>query len=216
MKEVNSYSNQDYDTDDKNTQSYHIGRSPQRNTPPYIGAILHQEKCPPQMLAITPYNVTIPPHSRTILPLGLIYWRTIKILLLEPLHSRNNHGLKVAHTVVWIHRREYCSVWNDTNEHITLKYGTPLATVSTIQDKLKSCFLEESIQEYRDAKDRRNTRGINNIYSRNNRRHFYTNNPRRSYANDRRHSYAHSANQMYAKNARHSPRRPYANDRRRA
>jgi len=54
-----SYSNQGYDT----KESYNYGRPPQRDTPPYIGVILHQEKCSQQMLAITPFNVTIPPHS---------------------------------------------------------------------------------------------------------------------------------------------------------
>jgi len=168
------------------------------------------------MLAITPYNMTIPPNSRTLLPLRLPYWRTSKKLLLEPLHSKNNNGLRIARTVVWIQGREYCPVRNDTNEPITLKYGTPLATVSTIQGKLKECSLEESIQAYRDAKNKRNTCGINNFYSSNNRHNSYLNYTRRSYANDRRHSYANSADHLYADNARHNRRRPYANDRRRA
>jgi len=81
---------------------------------------------------------------------------------------------------------------------------------------LKSCSLEESIQAYRDAENKRNTRGINHINSRSKRRHFYTHNQRRSYANERRHSYAYRPDQLYAENERHNTRRPYANDRRRA
>jgi len=84
--------------------------------------------------------------------------------------------------------REYCPVWNDTNEPIALKYGTPIATVSTIQDKLKSCSVEESIQAYRYAKNKRNIRGINNFNSNNTRCHSYANNTRpytcRSYVRD--------------------------------
>jgi len=107
---------------------------------------------------------------------------------------------------------EYCPIWNDTPRSITLKYGTAIATVSTIQDKLKSYSLEESIQAYRDAENRHNTREINNIDSRNNRRHFYRNNQRRSYANKRRHAYAYSPDHLYTDNARHNPRRLYTHD----
>jgi len=148
------------------------------------------------MLARTPYNVTIPPHSRSNLPLQLPYWMKSKILLLEPLHNRNNLGLRVARTVVWINRSEYCPVWNDTNEPITLKNGTAIATISTIKNKLNLCSLEESIQAYRDAKNKHNIRGINNYHSNNTRLHYNTNDTRHScrytrrpYANNRHHSY---------------------------
>jgi len=103
-----SYNNPGYDTRDK--QSYDNGSQQHTYTPPYIGAILHNYTCPPHILAITPYNLTIPPNSRTHLPLRLPYWRTSKILLLEPLYNRNNVGLRVARTLVWIYGREYCPV----------------------------------------------------------------------------------------------------------
>jgi len=149
------------------------------------------------MLARTPYNVTIPPHSRSNLPLQLPYWMKSKILLLEPLHNRNNLGLRVARTVVWINRSEYCPVWNDTNEPITLKNGTAIATISTIKNKLNLCSLEESIQAYRMANNKRNTHGINNINYNNTRRHSYTHNRRRSYANDRRQWQANDRRRLY-------------------
>jgi len=89
------------------------------------------------------------------------------------LKNNNNHGLRIARTVVWIHEIEYCPVWNDTNYPIHLKYITPVATVSTVQDKLKICSLEQSIQTYRDVMYKRGTRGINHLNSRHNRRHYY-------------------------------------------
>jgi len=177
-----SYSSQGYDTRD--IRSDNNGRPT-----PHIGAIFVKEKCPPQMLVITPYNVTIQPHNRTNIPLRLPYWRTSKILLLEPLYNINNLGLRLARTVVWINGSELCPVWNDTNRPITLKYETAIATISTIKDNLNFCSLEESIHAYKEAKNKRNTRGINNVNSNNTRRLSYTHNRRRSYANDRRHSY---------------------------
>jgi len=131
--------------------------------------------------------------------------------------------LRVARTVVLIHGREYCPVWNDTNEPRTLKYGTPLATVLTIQDKLEACFLKDPIQEYGDAKSKRNVHEISNFHSKNNRRHSHANDTRHSrhnthgsYANDRRQSYATSAGHLYADHARNYQRRSYANDTRRS
>jgi len=174
------------------------------------------------MLARTPYNVTIPPHSRTILPLRLPYWRTSKMLLLKPLYNRNIVGLKEACTIVWIHRREYCPVWNDTNDPITLKYETTLATVSTIKDKLKKCSLEESIQVYRDAKIKRNVREKKKKFnSKNTRCHSHASETftchgrhytLRSYANNSHHSYANNANHSYANNRCHNTRHAYAHD----
>jgi len=145
--------------------------------------------------------VTIPPNSRTILLVQLLYCRTIQVLLLEPLYNQNNLGVRVARTVVWVHGRKYCPVWNDTIESITLKYGTPIATVSTtINDKLKSCSLDESIQEYRNTKNKPDIREINNNNTRNTRRHSYANNTR----------------QFYTNNARYYTRGSHANDTRRA
>jgi len=111
-------STQDYNNQDYNTSDTH----------PYIGVILHKDNRHPHIVALTPYNVTIPPHSRTNIPLQLPSCRIGTLLLLEPL----NNGLNIARTVVWIHEMEYCPVWNDTDYPITLKYGTPIATVSTV------------------------------------------------------------------------------------
>jgi len=87
-----------------------------------------------------------------------------------------------------------------------------IATISTIKDKLNLCSLEQSIQAYRDAKNKRNTHGINNINSRNNKRQSYANNTRRSYANERRHSFPNSAGHSYANNTCPYTRRSYARE----
>jgi len=39
--------------------------------------------------------------------------------------------------------RKYCPVWNDSDEPITLKYGTPIATVSPILYIIRSCSDDE-------------------------------------------------------------------------
>jgi len=58
-------------------------------------------------------------------------------------------GFRVACTLVNVHGKKYCPVWNDSDEPITLKYGTPIATVSQIADIIKSCTDEESIGDVR-------------------------------------------------------------------
>jgi len=41
--------------------------------------------------------------------------------MLEPLDYQNAVGFKVARTLVSVHRRKYCPVWNDSDQPITLK-----------------------------------------------------------------------------------------------
>jgi len=65
--------------------------------------------------------------------------------MLKPLDNQNAVGFKVARTLVSVHGRKYCPVWNDLDQPITLKYGTPIATVSPIADIVRSCTDEESI-----------------------------------------------------------------------
>jgi len=65
--------------------------------------------------------------------------------MLEPLDNQNAVRFRVARTLVSIHGRKYCPVWNDSDKPITLKYGTPIATVSPIQDIIRSCSDKESI-----------------------------------------------------------------------
>jgi len=64
--------------------------------------------------------------------------------MLKLLDNHNAVGFKVARTLVSVHGRKYCSVWNDSDVPITLKYGTPIATVSPIIDIIRSCSDEES------------------------------------------------------------------------
>jgi len=64
--------------------------------------------------------------------------------MLEPLDNQNTVGFRVARTLISVHGRKYCPVWNDSDEPITLKYGTPIATVSPIIDIIRSCSDEES------------------------------------------------------------------------
>jgi len=111
---------------------YNNGNPPHRYTPPYIGAILHKykrifsslngmvqvpqwNKYPPQIVAVTPYDVTLPPNDRLILLIQQPDCNTNQRLLLEPLYNKNNLGLRVARTVVWVNGRKYCPVWNETN-----------------------------------------------------------------------------------------------------
>jgi len=65
--------------------------------------------------------------------------------MLEPLDNQNALGFKVACTLVSTHVRKYCPVWNDSDQPLTLNYGTPIATVSLIADIIRSCTDEESI-----------------------------------------------------------------------
>jgi len=63
---------------------------------------------PPQIIAIRPYEVTIPPNSQQIQQVQFPYCRTNKVLLLEPLDNQNAVGFKVARRLV--HGRKYCPV----------------------------------------------------------------------------------------------------------
>jgi len=63
--------------------------------------------------------------------------------MLELLDNKNAMGFRVARTLVSVHGRKYCPVWNDWDEPITLKYSTPIATLSPIADIIKSCTDEE-------------------------------------------------------------------------
>jgi len=104
---------------------------------------------PPQIIAITPYDVTIPPNSQQILQVQFPYCRTKKVLLLEPLDNQNALGFKVARTLVSTQGRKFCPVWNDSDQPLTLYYGTPIATVSPIADIIRSCTDKKSIGEVR-------------------------------------------------------------------
>jgi len=121
---------------------------------------------PPQILAISPYEVTIPPNSQQILQVQFPYCKTNKVLLLEPLDNKNAVGFKVARTLVSVHGRKYCPVWNNSDQPITLKYGTPIATVSPMADIIRSCTDEESIGDVRRQTSTMDT-DVNNKYKRN-------------------------------------------------
>jgi len=99
---------------------------------------------PPQIMAISPYEITIPPNSQQVLQVKFTFCKTNKVILLEPLDNKNAVGFRVARTLVSIHGRKYCPVWNDSDKTITLKYGTPIATVSPILDIIRSCSDVES------------------------------------------------------------------------
>jgi len=58
---------------------------------------------PPQIVATTPYKVTIPPNSQQILQVQFPYCRTNKVLMLEPLDNQNVLGFRVARTLVSVH-----------------------------------------------------------------------------------------------------------------
>jgi len=68
---------------------------------------------------------------------------------MEPLDNKNAVGFKVARTLVSVHGRKFCPVWNDSDQPITLKHGTPIATVSPIADIIRTCTDEESIGDVR-------------------------------------------------------------------
>jgi len=100
---------------------------------------------PPQIIAITPYEITIPTNSQQVLQVQFPFCKTNKVLMLKPLDNQNAVGFRVARTLVSVHGRKYGPVRNDSNETITLKYGTPIATASPILDIIRSCSDEESI-----------------------------------------------------------------------
>jgi len=142
--------------------------------------------------------------------------------MLEPLDNQNAIGVKVARTLVSVHGRKYCPVWNDSDQPITLKYGTPIATVSPIADIVRSCTDEESIGDIRQKTSTIdpdiNKKYIHNLNILNKNINVYNTNKQQdarnqtnnTYANTRRHSQAHAAN--YAQSdARHS----HGNDARR-
>jgi len=58
---------------------------------------------PPQIIAISPYEVTIPPNSQQILQVQFPYCKTNKVLMLEPLDNKNAVGFKVARTLISVH-----------------------------------------------------------------------------------------------------------------
>jgi len=147
--------------------------------------------------------------------------------MLEPLDNQNALGFKVARTLVSVHGRKYCPVWNDSDDPITLRYGTPIATVSPILDIIKSCSDDESTGNINgqnsDMDPEINRKYIHNPNILNNNIHRYKSNntqrkkginisqPHRgrhsttNYANsDARHSYANDARHFYKSNARHS------------
>jgi len=100
---------------------------------------------PPHIVAITPYEIKIPPNSQQILQVQFPYCKTNKVLMLEKLNNRNAVVLRVCRTLVSVHGRKYCPIWNDSDQPITLKYGTPIATVSPFADIVRSCTVKESI-----------------------------------------------------------------------
>jgi len=157
--------------------------------------------------------------------------------MLEPLDNQNALGFKVARTLVSVHGRKYCPVWNDSDDPITLKYGTPIATVSPIIDIIQSCSDEESrgngtqqtsemdpdinrkyihnlnklnnnIHKYKSYTDQR-TKRIN-ISNTDTGRHFTTNNTQ----SDARYFYANDARHSYNNDARHYCRIKESKDRR--
>jgi len=144
--------------------------------------------------------------------------------MLEPFDNQNAIGFRVARTLVSVHGRKYCPVWNDSDEPITFKYGTPIATVSPILDIIRLCSDEESIGNVNQQtsttdpntkkkyihnlnilnkninmynnSEQQDVRMTNNTY-RNTRGHFPTNRVQ----SDARHSYANQARQPYTNGA---------------
>jgi len=65
---------------------------------------------PPQIIAITPYEVTIPLNSQQVLQVQFPFCKTNKVLMLEPLDNQNAVGFRVARTLVSVHEMKYCLV----------------------------------------------------------------------------------------------------------
>jgi len=57
----------------------------------------------PQIVEITPYEVTILLNSQQVLLVQFPYCKTNKVLMLESLDNKNALGFKVAHTLVSVH-----------------------------------------------------------------------------------------------------------------
>jgi len=101
---------------------YNNEHPPHTYTRPYIEVILDKDKrifnsyngkvqvpqwnkCPPHILAVTPYDVTIPPNSQQILPIKQPDCNTNKRLMLRPIYNKNGFGFRVPRTVVWVHQK---------------------------------------------------------------------------------------------------------------
>jgi len=182
---------------------------------------------PPQILAISPYNITIPPNSQQVLQVQFPSCKTNKVLMLEPLDNKNAVGFRLARTLVCVHSRKYCPVWNDSDEPITLKYGMPIATVSPILDIIRLCsddkskgnvtqqtstidpdinkkyihnlnILNKNINTYNHNTKRQDDRVTNNTYT-NTRYHFSAN----RIQSDARHLYGNDARHSYGNGASH-------------
>jgi len=64
----------------------------------------------PQIIAISPYEITIPLNSQQILQVQFPYCRTNKVLMLEPLNNQNAVRFRVARTLVSVYGRKNCPV----------------------------------------------------------------------------------------------------------
>jgi len=112
-------------------------------------------------------------------------------------------GFRIARTLVSVHGRKACPVWNNSDELMTFKYGTPIATVSPIKDIIKSCTDDELANDFRkkpstpDSHDNRkyvqNLNVLNSNIAAYNNNNNYNNDARRSHTNDARHSYTNDA-----------------------
>jgi len=165
---------------------------------------------PPQIMAITPYEVTIQPNSQQILQVQFSCCRTNKVLMLEPLDNENALGIRVARTLVSVHGKFFCPVWNNSDEPMTLPFGTPIATVFPIKDILRFVSDKESTgspkitQSRADRKTRttyaKHLSVLNthiNTYNKTSSQNDARNATRHFYASDARHSYASNARQAY-------------------
>jgi len=136
--------------------------------------------------------------------------------MLEPLDNENALGFRVARTLVSVHGRKCCPVWNDSNDPMTLPYGTPIATASPIKDILRFVTAEKStgsskINVSRADRETRTTYAKHsnvlnthiNTYNITDSQN-YARNTRHSYARDARHSYKTDARHSYASDAHHA------------
>jgi len=183
---------------------------------------------PPHIIAITPYDITFPHNSQQVLQVQFPFCTTNKVLILEPLDNKNAVGFRVARTLVSVHGREYCLVWNDLDEPITLKYGTPITTVPPILDIIISCsdneskgdinqqtsidpdnnkkyihilnILNKNIKMYNSNNEQQDCRMTNGTYT-NTRRHFQANTANRVQS-DARHLYGNDARHSHESGAR--------------
>jgi len=164
--------------------------------------------------------VTIPPKSQKILQIQFPYSRTNEVLMLEPLDNKKTVGFRVARTLVSVHSKKYCPVWNDSDEPITLKYRTSIATVSLIADIIKFCTDEQSIGDMRQVTSTvdpdinktyiHNLNILNkniNVYNNKSQQPDASNQNNSTYAKTRRHSQANTAHR-----AQNDARDSYGND----